>query len=61
LGFADARLAERESERLPFAQLQYDRTLTELQRSLGGDRVSQLMSEGAAMTEEQAVEEALGR
>jgi predicted ATPase len=61
VGFADAGLADLGSARWPFAQPQYDRTLAELQRSLGRDRVSELMCEGAAMTEEQALSEALGR
>jgi hypothetical protein len=45
--------------RQPAEQLIYDRALVALHRTLGADAVAKLMSEGAAMTEEQAVEEAL--
>jgi hypothetical protein len=38
---------------------QYGRVISALRESLGADAVARLMAEGASMTEEQAVEEAL--
>jgi predicted ATPase len=59
LGFADARIAQRGSvlrvmDERPF----YERTLTALRAAIGAEAAAKLMTEGAAMTEEQAVEEA---
>ena len=56
LGFAGARLAELGSARLPFLQPQRDRFLSELNDEMGSDAIDRLMAEGAAMTEDQAVE-----
>jgi predicted ATPase/DNA-binding XRE family transcriptional regulator len=59
LGFADARIAQRGSvlrvDERPF----YERTLMALRAAIGAEAAAKLMAEGAAMTEEQAVEEAL--
>ncbi len=59
LGFADARFvatgATRDDEELQ----EHDRALAALQAALGADEVAEFMAEGAAMTEEQAVAEAL--
>jgi predicted ATPase/ribosome-binding protein aMBF1 (putative translation factor) len=57
VGFVDARLATIGS-RLDHPEV-YRRLVESLQRTLGADRVASLMAEGSALTEDQAVEEAL--
>jgi hypothetical protein len=60
LGFADARIAQRGSVLRGMDERPvYDRTLTALRAAIGAEAVAKLMAEGAVMTEEQAVEEAL--
>jgi hypothetical protein len=44
------------SARLPFLQPQRDRFLSELNDEMGFDAIDRFMAEGAAMTEDQAVE-----
>ena len=59
LGFIDARLAAMGSGREDGEQHEYDRALAVLREALGANAVAKLITEGAALTEEQAVEEAL--
>jgi predicted ATPase/DNA-binding XRE family transcriptional regulator len=59
LGFVDARLAAMGSIREQVSQQMRSRVSALLRNALGTDAVVQLMTEGAAMTEEQTVEEAL--
>jgi predicted ATPase/DNA-binding XRE family transcriptional regulator len=59
LGFADARFRAIGSPRIALMEWQYGRVISALRESLGADAVARLMAEGASMTEEQAVEEAL--
>ena len=59
LGFADARFRAIGSPRIALMEWQYGRVISALRESLGADAVARLMAEGAAMTEEQAVEAAL--
>jgi tetratricopeptide (TPR) repeat protein len=59
LGFSDARIAAMGSVRKPGDQLLYDRVLAALREAIGSQTVTQLMSEGAAMTEARAVSGAL--
>ncbi|MEO6834488.1 MAG: hypothetical protein ABI231_01085 [Candidatus Tumulicola sp.] len=59
LGFSDARIAAMGSGRQPADQRVYDRALAALHDAMGADTVASLMAEGAVMTEEQAVDEAL--
>ncbi|MFY9886565.1 MAG: hypothetical protein WAL67_04145 [Candidatus Cybelea sp.] len=59
LGFVDARLAAMGSIREQVSQQMRSRVRALLRNALGTDAVVQLMTEGAAMTEEQTVEEAL--
>jgi hypothetical protein len=62
-GFVDARLAAMGSARRwmdsPEQEPYYHRALAVLRDALGDDTVAKLVAEGAAITEEQAVEEAL--
>jgi predicted ATPase/transcriptional regulator with XRE-family HTH domain len=58
LGFVNARLRATNSLRTSEDQEQYDRTHATLQDALGAGAVANLMAEGAAMTEDQAVAEA---
>ncbi len=60
LGFCDARLAALGSPRDHVDLDRRDRVLTVLRDRLGADTVAKLMAAGAAMTEEQVVEEASG-
>ncbi len=59
LGFSDARIEKSGSVLRIDERPIYDRTLTALREAIGGEAVATLMAEGAAMTEEQAVQEAL--
>ena len=60
LGFVDGRLtALRHAARQYTEQQEYDRVLAVLRRALGTDELAKLMSDGAALTEEQAVAYAL--
>jgi hypothetical protein len=62
-GFVDARLTAMGSARRwidnPEQEPYYHRALAVLRDALGDDTVAKLVAEGAAITEEQAVEEAL--
>jgi tetratricopeptide (TPR) repeat protein len=55
LGFVDARIAAMGSARDYVGQQEYDRVLAVLRSAMGADAVENLMSEGEAMTEEQAL------
>jgi predicted ATPase/transcriptional regulator with XRE-family HTH domain len=59
LGFSEARIAAIGSPRWPDDQLVYDRAVAALRDAMGAAAVTNLLADGAAMTEEQAVEEAL--
>ena len=59
LGFVDARLESLEAIRDFIEQPQYERVLAELRCAMGAEVVANLMAEGAAMTQEQAIETAL--
>ena len=59
LGFVDARLAALGSGRFTVQEQEYDRVLAVLRDAMGAELVANLMADGAAMTEDQAVEEAL--
>jgi predicted ATPase/transcriptional regulator with XRE-family HTH domain len=59
LGFVDARIAAMGSARDYLAQQEYDRVLAVLRSAMGTDSVANLMSQGEAMTEEQAMKQAL--
>ena len=59
LGFVDARLESLEAVRDFIEQPQYDRALAVLRETLGADALANLMAEGAAATEEEAVDAAL--
>jgi tetratricopeptide (TPR) repeat protein len=58
-GFVDARLANFGSPRMPIDQREYERAVAILRGAMGSDKLASLMNEGAAMSEEQAVAEAL--
>jgi predicted ATPase len=58
LGFVDTRLAAIGLLRRPHAiRQEYDRVVDVLQETIGADEVARLMAAGAAMTEDQAIEE----
>ncbi|MGA8097458.1 MAG: helix-turn-helix domain-containing protein [Candidatus Cybelea sp.] len=57
LGFSGARIAAMGSARWPDDQLEYDRATDALREASGADAVSKLIADGAAMTEDQALEE----
>jgi predicted ATPase/DNA-binding XRE family transcriptional regulator len=59
LGFVNARIESLEAVRDFIEQPQYDRVLAVLRETLGADALARLMAEGAAATEEQAVDVAL--
>lgn len=59
LGYADARLKAIGSARLPFVQPHYRRVLDLLHDAMGAPVVGSLMAEGAAMTEDKAIEAAI--
>jgi hypothetical protein len=60
-GFVAARLADLGSPRSPMDQREYERALALLLGAMGSDKLARDMNAGAAMTEEQAIDEALGR
>lgn len=59
LGFSEARIAAMGSARAPDYQWVYDRAVAALCGDIGAAVFERLMAEGAAMTEEEAVETAL--
>jgi tetratricopeptide (TPR) repeat protein len=59
-GFVDARFADLGSPRETFDRQEYERALAALRGSIGPNQLAKLMNEGATMSEEQAVNEALG-
>ena len=59
LGWVDARLAAMGSSRLINQEQQYERALEALRAALGSDALAELMAAGAAMTQDQTIEEAL--
>jgi predicted ATPase/DNA-binding XRE family transcriptional regulator len=59
IGFVDARLADVGSPRTPADQREYDRALAILRGAMGSDELASFINAGAAMSEEQAVDEAL--
>jgi tetratricopeptide (TPR) repeat protein len=59
LGFVNARLTALGSARLPSAQPRYQRVFAALQARLGADAISERLADGASLTEDQVVEEAL--
>jgi predicted ATPase len=59
LGFVNARITATGSARQYTEAQEYDRVLAALQDAMGAQAVAELMAEGAAMTEDRAVEEAL--
>jgi predicted ATPase/transcriptional regulator with XRE-family HTH domain len=59
LGFVDARLLAHGARRTPIEEEEYERAIGGLRDAMGTDTVANLMSEGATMTEEQAVALAL--
>lgn len=58
VGFVDARLAALGSPRTPEMVPEYDRVLAVLCETLGADALRKFMASGAAMTQEQALEQA---
>jgi tetratricopeptide (TPR) repeat protein len=58
-GFVDARLADLGSPRVPFDQREYERAMTLLRDTMSSDQLACFMDAGAAMSEEQAIDEAL--
>jgi predicted ATPase len=59
LGYADARLTVLEVARWHTERQEYDKLLPTLRDALGEDELAKLMAEGAAWSEDRAVEEAL--
>ncbi|MGP8099170.1 MAG: hypothetical protein ACLQHL_00170, partial [Candidatus Cybelea sp.] len=59
LGFVDAQLEALATGRDFIERPQYERILAVLRCAIGVDVVANLMEEGAAMTQEQAIETAL--
>lgn len=59
LGFVDARLAALEALREYIEQQEYDKILGALRNALSEDQLAQLMDEGRAWSEDQAVAEAM--
>ena len=59
LGFADARMAAMGSARGSANVFNRERALAALHDQIGEDAVAELMALGAAMTQDEAVEEAL--
>jgi predicted ATPase len=59
LGFVNARLTALGSARLPSVQPRYQRVFDRLQARLGGEALSERLAEGASLTEDLAVEDAL--
>lgn len=59
LGLSDARIVAMRSARQAADQLVYDRSMSVLRDVMGTDTMSSLMADGAAMTEDQAIEATL--
>lgn len=59
LGYVDGRLADDGYKRGPTEQWGYDKLIAALRVTLSEDEVAQLSAEGAAWSEDRAVEEAL--
>jgi predicted ATPase len=59
LGYVDAQLTALGMRREPTEQWGYDKLMTALRETLSADEISQLAADGAAWSEDQAVEEAL--
>jgi predicted ATPase/transcriptional regulator with XRE-family HTH domain len=59
IGFVNARLADIGSPRMAADRREYDRVLAALLSTMGSDELASFMNTGAAMTEEQAIDEAL--
>jgi predicted ATPase len=59
LGFVNARISALGSSRWRHQQQEYDGALAVLHETLGADQAAQLMTVGAAMIEDEAIEEAL--
>ncbi len=59
LGFSEARIAAVGSSLWPDDQLVYHQAVAVLGEAMGAATITKLMAEGAAMTEQQAIEEAL--
>jgi hypothetical protein len=59
LGFADAQLAARRSSPMLSERLEHDRVLTVLRGAIGDAKVANAMALGSAMTQEQAINEAM--
>jgi predicted ATPase len=58
LGYVDAQLTAMGMQRGPTEQWGYDKVMTALREALSADEIAQLAAEGAAWSEDQAVEEA---
>jgi hypothetical protein len=59
LGYVDVQYATLGLHRDPTEQLGYDKLMAALRVALGANEIAQLAAEGAAWSEDQAVEEAL--
>jgi predicted ATPase len=59
LGYADAQYTALGMQREPTEQWGYDKLVTALRETLSADEIAQLAADGAAWSEDQAVEEAL--
>ncbi|MBV8374141.1 MAG: tetratricopeptide repeat protein [Candidatus Eremiobacteraeota bacterium] len=59
LGFVDAQYTALGMQREPTEQWGYDKLITALRETLSADEIAQLAADGAAWSEDQAVEEAL--
>jgi hypothetical protein len=59
LGYVDAQYTTLGMQREPTEQWSYDKLVATLRETLGADEIAQLAAEGAAWSEDQAVEEAL--
>ena len=60
-GFVDARLADFGSPRMRIDQQEYERALASLRGAMGSIRLASLLKAGAAMSEEQAINEAIAQ
>ncbi|MBV8147621.1 MAG: tetratricopeptide repeat protein, partial [Candidatus Eremiobacteraeota bacterium] len=59
LGYVDAQYTALGMQREPTEQSGYDKLITGLRETLGADEIARLAADGAAWSEDQAVEEAL--
>ncbi|MBV8149226.1 MAG: tetratricopeptide repeat protein, partial [Candidatus Eremiobacteraeota bacterium] len=59
LGYVDAQYTALGTQREPTEQWGYDKLMTALRETLSADEIAQLAADGAAWSEDQAVEEAL--